>query len=231
MSGFIDVCSACGGSIHLHPYDTGKYTLCGGWCPECQRPVVTVPEKAYDDDEYDAERYACEVASKVRKSHYQDFKVIDTPEFQFKWTERPTGEPNCLSCIHGYRLVLDGEDIGESCRKGGRDGYLGFIRTGECNEYEPRDTWYNMGSHCRNCYWSYVKDKKAMCMEHNCELKSMTEYDRGHCKSYEYHTMWDFETLGFVECPECHGLAKASRYGRNKCRCGYSWTVETKRCF
>lgn len=229
MSGKLEVCSACGGEIKVYPYESGKYTISGGWCPQCNRPTLIVPEQAYDDEEYDVESETVIVAKKVRDSNYREFKIIDTPEFQFKWTASPNDEISCASCKHGYRVVIDGEDLGQGCRlKKESEERRKFKFCHVCDEYTRRDVWYNMGNHCRWCYWAYVKDGQLFCHTKNSIIKDISEYDRGHCTSYQrMDSLWGFECKGMVECPSCGKMAKITRYrGERRCMCGFRWAVE-----
>lgn len=222
MSGIITICSTCGGELTVHPYETGKYTLCGGWCPNCQKPVVTVPEKAYDDDDYDAEGYACEVASKVRESHYKEYRIVDSPDFQFKWTDKPTKEHRCSSCKHGYRKVVDGKDTGQSCRIGKSPDYDYDAYVNRCDDYRPLDTWNNMGGQCRYCLYNC----QQMCL-HKGNLKVISDYAKGHCEHFVCSTIWGFERTGFTSCPKCHQTASITKFGKVKCEyCNESWSLE-----
>lgn len=232
MSGATNVCTVCGGEFRSFSYEAGKYMFGGGWCDTCQRPVVQVPSKAYEDDDFDVSGYSTKIASVIRNMHYQSFKVIDTPEFQFKWTTEPNDEHECSSCIHGYRKVQDGEDAGQACRmhpeyKPRFNAHL----TDDCKEYEPRDTWNNMGGHCRYCYWAtgvrIGAFSTAYCNKKGQYLEEVSEYDKGHCKdAMAWEKYWWFQKKGITKCPECDRYAIIIKGHRIACRCGFKGDLE-----
>ena len=221
MSGKISVCSTCGGEYHSEIRQVGKYPMWAGWCPECNRPVVEIPIEALDDDECVWESEAHDIARKIHDEHYKPFKIVDSPEFQFKQTTKPDEYRYCSSCVHGYCKIEDGEDKGQACRLHPEYGSRFNVHVIEdCKEYEPRDTWLNMGSECRNCYWSYM-DGSMRCKLLSIPLNEVSDYDKGHCGAYEYSTYWAFDKAGFTECPECKGWAIKTKRGYIRCRCGY----------
>lgn len=230
MSGRTDVCMTCGGEFQSHQYDAGKYIFGGGWCSQCAKAVVVIPQEAYDDDDYDENGYAVEVASRIRKMHYRDFKVIDSEDFQFRWTCKPSedGTPSCDACKHGYRQVVDGEDAGCACKLHSDARARFGLVIEDCKEYEPRDTWHNMKGQCRHCYWAMKDTMNSGLYCHKTEknIKDISDYDAGHCPHHRSCAVWGIETKGFAECPECHGEAKVRSDGRIWCDCGYRGDVE-----
>ena len=219
MSGKIDVCTECGGEIHTHPYEAGKYIFGGAWCFNCNRAVVIIPEKAYDDDDYDIESYSVEVASRIRKFYFREPCIIDGPDFQFKHTNKPDDTHNCSSCKNEYAVVWGGDYKGYGCRKHTdiKPRFDGFLKK-DCKDYLPLEEWYGMGLECRCCL-------------HNCQqvcnikgdLKDVSAYDRGHCNDYVYSTIWGFERKSVVLCPKCFSLSSVKKNGKWKCEnCGSS---------
>lgn len=220
MSGIQKVCTACGGEIATHGFESGPYIIYGGWCPNCQRVTLSIPQDAYENDDYDVESESVIVAKRVRELNFKEYGIIDSPEFQFKWKERPNGDKVCSSCVHGYRVVKDGKDLGYGCRNDPTltPRFHAHLRE-DCEDYEPNDTWYGMGNECRNCYWSCKAIAEGcMCFDRKMNLRDISDYDKGHCENYIYSTIWNFECHGYTECPECGKLARMTK---DKVVCGF----------
>lgn len=219
MSGAQKVCNACGGEIRMNGYESGPYLIYGGWCPNCQRVTLSIPQEAYDDYGYDVESESVIVAKKVRSLQFMPCGIVDSPEFQFKWTTKPDEERLCSSCTHGCRVVQNGEDKGYGCRINDFKPRFDAQLNPDCKDYEPIEEWYGMGSECRHCYWSCKAIAEGcMCFDRRLNLKDISDYERGHCKKYLYSTIWNFECHGYTECPECGKLARRTK---DKVVCGF----------
>lgn len=228
MSGAQKVCNACGGEIRMTAYETGPYILYGGWCPNCQRVTLSIPQEAYYDDGYDVESESVIVAKKVRDAVFKSCGIVDSPEFQFKWTTKPNEAKYCSSCEHGYRVVENGKDKGYGCRINDLKPRFNAQLKFDCKDYAPRDEWYGMGWECRNCYWAYRGNDGVQCHAHSEKnIDSMSKHTRGHCKLYRYSPIWAFERAGYTICPECGHEAQITLRGKALCgTCERAWWIE-----
>ena len=191
-----ETCWVCQGEFPCEVSSIHGYKVVYGWCSECNQARLIWDDKAYEDNDFDVHSESDRIGKILYDDHYMGFKIIDTPDFQFKWTKRPTDAHDCPSCIHGFRLIVDGENKGQSCRKGLEPKWDESYDHNLCESYEPLDRWNNMGGQCRYC----VNNCQQICGFKG-NLTDVSDYDKGHCEHYRVSDIWWFERVGHTQCP------------------------------
>ena len=207
-----ETCWNCQSEFPCEVGFVGKYKVVYGWCPECHQARLIWDNEAYEDDDFDVHTESDRIGKMLYDAHNRGFKINDTPEFQFIWTEKPTESHHCMSCNHCFKRIVDGEDVGLGCKANLEPKWDDEHRVNLCEEYSPRDTWHNMGGQCRYC----IHNCQQICAMKG-DLKDISDYDKGHCENYKESSIWGFERIGHTQCPQCGCTASIVRNGRVRC--------------